>query len=246
MKILQFLLAALICILSACTPLQRGFDGAALISPSRPEVMLSAPGLPTLAEGQIAPFLYTDRGYQFPSTLLGVYGKDKASPMAITALSFVPNDLWEWDSADFSGPHGTKTAGAVFGGKSFAGTVRIVNGANDPFSPLVAAEGGAARVDQLAGPALCAAGTTSTVPRSFWSTANRCRSRWRRGICCRTTKRCRPLPPELPRRFRSGSVLGRTRCPDRAAPAYLDSINGKYLGVFLGSMTQKDIWPERI
>lgn len=245
MKILQFLLAALICILSACTPLQRGFDGAALISPSRPEVMLSAPGLPTLAEGQIAPFLYTDRGYQFPSTLLGVYGKDKASPMAITALSFVPNDLWEWDSADFSGPHGTKTAGAVFGGKSFAGTVRIVNGANDPFSPLVAAEEEQrASINWLAQRFVLRDDFNRVkiileyrepLPESL---AERDLLPYDEAVQALTARAAKAF------QVRFGS--GEGALPRPAAPAYLDSINGKYLGAFLGSMTQKDIWPERI
>ena len=242
MKIVQFLLAAVICILSACTPLQRGFDGAAMVSPVRPEVMISVPGIPVLAEGQMTPFLMTDRGYQFPSTLLGVYGKDAASPMAITAIAFVPNEFWEWDSADFSGPHGEKTSGAILGGESFAGTVRIVNGADDPFSPLVADAEKFASINWLA---------QRFVLREDFNRA-KIILEYREPLP-ESLKNMELLPyNETVQSFtaRAAKVFQvqfgskETPLPQPAAPAYLNSLNAKYLGAFLGSMSPKEVWPE--
>lgn len=243
MKMVQFLLAALICTLSACTPLQRGFDGSVLVSPARPALTLAAPGLPALAKGQTAPFLYTDRGYQFPSTLLGVYGTDAASPMAITVLSLVPDELWEWDSPEFSGPHGVKTAGVVLGGQSFVGTVRVVNGEKDPFSPLFADEEQFASINWLAQrfvlldefkrakiileyreplPASLS-GVTELMP--FNETVQAFTARAAQAF-----------------QVRFGSEEG--ELPQPVESPYLNSLNGKYLGTFLGSMSPKEVWSD--
>ena len=56
-------------------------------------------------------------------------------PVAIVALSFVPSNAWEWDPLSFSGPMAQQNMGTVFGGESFYGSVRIVNGAKDPLRP---------------------------------------------------------------------------------------------------------------
>ena len=133
-----FLLWCMVVAISACTPFYRGFEGSTLVSPARPDVSVSVVDMPMLAHGQIAPFLNTDQGYQFPETLVSVYGTDAASPVAIVALSFVPSNAWEWDPLSFSGPMAQQNMGTVFGGESFYGSVRIVNGAKDPFAPLFA------------------------------------------------------------------------------------------------------------
>ena len=91
-----FLLWCMVVAISACTPFYRGIEGSTLVSPARPDVSVSVVDMPMLAHGQIAPFLNTDQGYQFPETLVSVYGTDAASPVAIVALSFVPSNAWEW------------------------------------------------------------------------------------------------------------------------------------------------------
>ena len=128
----------LACLLAACTPLYRGFEGAALVSPQRPDVTITVPSLPLMAHGQIAPFVRTDQGYQFPETLVSVYGTAAAAPFAVVALSLVPNNAWEWDPLTFSGPLGQETPGALFGNEGFYGTIRIVSGEKDAFAPLFA------------------------------------------------------------------------------------------------------------
>ena len=144
-----FLLWCMVVAISACTPFYRGFEGSTLVSPARPDVSVSVVDMPMLAHGQIAPFLNTDQGYQFPETLVSVYGTDAASPVAIVALSFVPSNAWEWDPLSFSGPMAQQNMGTVFGGESFYGSVRIVNGAKDPFAPLFAPEDQWASLDWL-------------------------------------------------------------------------------------------------
>ena len=144
-----FLLWCMVVAISACTPFYRGFEGSTLVSPARPDVSVSVVDMPMLAHGQIAPFLNTDQGYQFPETFVSVYGTDAASPVAIVALSFVPSNAWEWDPLSFSGPMAQQNMGTVFGGESFYGSVRIVNGAKDPFAPLFAPEDQWASLDWL-------------------------------------------------------------------------------------------------
>ena len=124
---------------SACTPFYRGFEGSSWFLrrvPTFPSVLRYADA----CARQIAPFLSTDQGYQFPETFVSVYGTDAASPVAVVALSFVPNNAWEWDPLTFSGPLAERNMGAVFGGESFYGNIRIVNGAKDPFASLFVPE----------------------------------------------------------------------------------------------------------
>ena len=73
-----FLLWCVVVAISACTPFYRGFEGSTLVSPARPDVSVGVVDMPMLAHGQIAPFLNTDQGYQFPETLVSVYGTDAA------------------------------------------------------------------------------------------------------------------------------------------------------------------------
>ena len=68
-----FLLWCMVVAVSACTPFYRGFEGSTLVSPARPDVSVSVADMPMLAHGQIAPFLSTDQGYQFPETFVSVY-----------------------------------------------------------------------------------------------------------------------------------------------------------------------------
>ena len=126
-----FLLWCMVVAISACTPFYRGFEGSTLVSPARPDVSVSVVDMPMLAHGQIAPFLNTDQGYQFPETLVSVYGTDAASPVAIVALSFVPSNAWEWDPLSFSGPMAQQNMGTVFGGESFYGLVQRFACLND-------------------------------------------------------------------------------------------------------------------
>lgn len=244
MKIGKLLLLALVCALGACAPLQRGFEGSALISSAKPEVMLSAPGLPVLTEGKTEPFLYTDRGYQFPPTVLGVYGTDAKSPMAITVLSVVPDELWEWDSAEFSGPHGAKTEGAMLGGQAFYGTVRVVNGQKDPFSPLFAEnEEQFASLNWMAQRFVLLENFRSAkiileyrepLPESLAGVTE----------LMPFNEQVRAFTERAAKAFQVQFGSSEVTLPKPAEAPYLNSLNGKYLGSFLGSMSPKEIWSE--
>ena len=210
-----FLLWCMVVAISACTPFYRGFEGSTLVSPARPDVSVSVVDMPMLAHGQIAPFLNTDQGYQFPETLVSVYGTDAASPVAIVALSFVPSNAWEWDPLSFSGPMAQQNMGTVFGGESFYGSVRIVNGAKDPFAPLFAPEDQWASLDWL-------------VQRFA------CLNDFRRSKLILEYRE--PLPASL-KVFHV--QYGEAPMPKDEAP-YIKTLNARYMGNFLGSMSVKE------
>ncbi len=230
------LLSCLVALAVACTPLHRGFEGATLVSPARPDVALVAEGLPILAQGRLTPFLQTDNGYQFPETYLAVYGKDSRSPLAIVMLALVPSNIWEWDPLSFSGPLAVQTAGAAFGGRSFYGNIRIVNGAQDPFSPLVAQEDQWASVNWLAqrfavledfNKAKIILEYREPLPASLEGAASV------------------PLYNEDVQAFQARAAKAFSarfggKLPAAAAAPYLDTLNTKYLGQFVGSMAVKD------
>lgn len=237
MKTIRFFLWwCMVVAISACTPFYRGFEGSTLVSPARPDVSVSVVDMPMLAHGQIAPFLNTDQGYQFPETFVSVYGTDAASPVAIVALSFVPSNAWEWDPLSFSGPMAQQNMGTVFGGESFYGSVRIVNGAKDPFAPLFAPEDQWASLDWL-------------VQRFA------CLNDFRRSKLILEYRE--PLPASLKGvsevpvyneavqafRERAAKVFhvqyGEAPMPKDEAP-YIKTLNARYMGNFLGSMSVKE------
>lgn len=140
MKSIRLLLCStLLLLVFACTPLRRGFEGTTLISPAQPPLSVNV-DMPLLASGQIEPYLYTDRGFQFPETLVAVYGTNAASPMAISVLSVTPNNLWTWDPLSFSTPDRPISSTVAFGGENFDGSLHIINGEKDPFAQLFAAD----------------------------------------------------------------------------------------------------------
>lgn len=116
-----FLLWCVLVAISACTPFYRGFEGSTLVSPARPDVSVGVVDMPMLAHGQIAPFLNTDQGYQFPETLVSVYGTDAASPVAIVALSFVPSNAWEWTRCPSAGLWPSRTWGQCLAERASTG-----------------------------------------------------------------------------------------------------------------------------
>lgn len=225
----------LLCGLAACTPLYRGFEGAELVSPQRPDVAVSVPSLPMMAHGQNAPFVRTDQGYQFPETLVSVYGTDAASPFAVVALSFVPNHWWEWDPLTFSGPLGRETPGALLGDESFYGTIRIVDGAKDAFAPLFADEEHRASLRWLA--------------QRYAALSDFRRAKiileYREPLPASLADAVEaPLYDEAVRAFQERAAhafavrFGDAPAPDAPAP-YIKSIDARYLGSFLGSMSVK-------
>lgn len=137
MKLTRFLPLFLVLVLCSCTPLVRGFNNGALVSPVRPHIMIAVPDMPVLAQGKAMPMVQVDSNYQFPTMVIGVYGTDAQSPMVITSVATVPNDKWEWDQPGFSIPYGVKTKGVVYGGDNFYGKLYIVNSAKDAFAGLV-------------------------------------------------------------------------------------------------------------
>ena len=236
----SMLLSVLVCFLCACTPLYRGFEGGTMLSPSRPQVAISVPDLPVLAEGQISPYVYTDRGFQFPETFLGVYGTKADAPLVITAMSFVPSERWEWDTADFSTPLAQKTDGALFGGQAFAGNIRFVHEAQeDPFAPLVATPEQVTRLHWLA---------QRFVLRTYF---NQCKIilEYREPIPASLAgNETVPLySPEvqafIERARQAFQVSFDTKVQLSAQAPYLKSLNARYLGSFLGTMFMKELIP---
>ncbi len=139
-KFSLFLVLTGLVLLAACTPLRRGFDGNTLVSPVRPSFSVSpCPdlSLPLLAAGQIRPFVYTASGYALPETLAAVYGTTEKAPLAISVLSFVPNDIWTWDLPSYSYPDGPISSQVALGGEVFSGSLHIIEGEKDAFTPVV-------------------------------------------------------------------------------------------------------------
>ena len=152
------------------------------------------------------------------------------------ALSFVPSNAWEWDPLSFSGPMAQQNMGTVFGGESFYGSVRIVNGAKDPFAPLFAPEDQWASLDWL-------------VQRFA------CLNDFRRSKLILEYRE--PLPASLKGvsevpvyneavqafRERAAKVFhvqyGEAPMPKGEAP-YIKTLNARYMGNFLGSMSVKE------
>ena len=233
MKKVSLIFCVCLCWLCACTPMRRGFDGNKLVSPSRPEVTLAVPSLPVLAEGQANPFLYTDHGFQFPETFVGVYGSKADAPMAITVLSFTPGPLWEWDRSDFSTPAGTETTGATFGEQGFEGKIRLVNGASDPFTPLIAAPGQEASINWIAQRfVLRAYFNQSKIILEYREPATASM------VESKTVSLYDPnVQAFIARASKAFTVtFGVPAALPQEAP-YLKTINGRFLGNFLGTMT---------
>ena len=235
------LLSCAVALLAACAPFYRGFEGSSVVSPARPDVTIGAKELPLLSQGQISPFLNTDQGYQFPEVFVSVYGTDAASPMAIVTLAGVPNNAWEWDPLTFSGPLAQQTLGATFGEQSFYGNVRIVNGAEDAFSPLFADKEQWASLRWLAqrfavledfSRAKIILEYREPLPASLASSAGQL-----------------PVYSDQMQAFRERASkafevrFGGAASPDAAAP-YIKTLNARYMGTFLGSMSLKsDVFP---
>ena len=229
------LLCALMLFLAACSPLHRGFDGNALVSPARPDVTMEAVGLPMLAYGQIYPFLNTSQGFQFPDTLISVYGTNASGPMSIVVLSRVPNAGWNWDPLSFSGPLGAETPGAVFGDQGFFGSIRIVSGASDPFSPLVTQD--AASLSWLAQrfaaledfkQAKLILEYREPLPESLAGST--------------TVPLYDPVVVAFRERAAKAFAVRFGGAPSAERAPYIKTLNARYLGAFLGSMAPKDVF----
>lgn len=137
MKLLRILLVSIFLILgTACTPLIRGMEGGSLVSGGQPPLTISCT-LPLKATGSANPFIMTDAGFQTPETWLAVYGAESpTSPLAIAVFSEAPERM-QWDFASFSPVDGPVNGEVLFGGRAFASALRIIDAANDPFTPLL-------------------------------------------------------------------------------------------------------------
>ncbi len=241
-KILRLcLLLCAVAVLAACAPFYRGFEGSSVVSPARPDVTVGVKAMPMLSHGRISPFLNTDQGYQFPEAFVSVYGTDAASPMAIVTLAIVPNNAWEWDPLTFSGPLAQETLGATFGEQAFYGNVRIVNGAEDAFSPLFADKEQWASLRWLAqrfailedfSRAKIILEYREPLPESLAAVVGQL-----------------PVYSDEVQAFRERAIkafevrFGGAVSPDAAAP-YIKTLNERYMGKFLGSMSLKnDVFP---
>lgn len=242
MNVIRLLLCSVVLLMVfACTPLRRGFEGATLISPAQPPLSVSV-AMPLLTSGQIEPFLYTDRGFQFPETLVAVYGTNAASPMAISVLSVTPNNLWTWDPLTFSTPDRPVSSSVAFGGESFDGSLHIINGARDPFAPLFTAD------------------ETAQAKLNWIAQRYACRMQFDhvkiileyREPLSETLAAAIGSSPEVPvynpevqafqaRAAKAFGVQFVYAGPTVAQPPYLKSLNARALGAFLGSMSVKEL-----
>lgn len=137
MKLLRILLVSILLILgTACTPLMRGVESGKLVSGGQPPLTVSCV-LPLNTAGSANPFIMTDVGFQTPATWLAVYGAESpTSPLAIAVFSEAPERM-HWDFASFSLVDGPVNGEVLFGGRAFASALRIIDAANDPFTPLL-------------------------------------------------------------------------------------------------------------
>lgn len=139
-KFTLFLVITGLLLLAACTPLRRGFDGNALVSPARPSFSVGpCPDLPLplLAAGQIRPFVYTSSGHALPETLVAVYGTTEKAPLAVSVLSLVPDDIWTWDFPSYSYRDGPVSSRVDLGGEVFSGSLHVIEGEKDAFTLVV-------------------------------------------------------------------------------------------------------------
>lgn len=231
-----FLLWCMVVAISACTPFYRGFEGSTLVSPARPDVSVSVVDMPMLAHGQIAPV--PEYGSRLPvpgNPCLRIRNGRRVSRSHCGPFLCAQQRLG-MDPLSFSGPMAQQNMGTVFGGESFYGSVRIVNGAKDPFAPLFAPEDQWASLDWL-------------VQRFA------CLNDFRRSKLILEYRE--PLPASLKGvsevpvyneavqafRERAAKVFhvqyGEAPMPKDEAP-YIKTLNARYMGNFLGSMSVKE------
>lgn len=127
--------------ISACTPFYRGFEGSTLKFPRRPDVSVSVVDMPMLARhGRIARSLNTDRATGSRNPCLRVPERTRVSRSHCGPFLCAQQRLRLGPAHPLQRAYGQQGMGTVFGGESFYGSVRIVNGAKDPFAPLFAPE----------------------------------------------------------------------------------------------------------
>lgn len=221
--------------LMACTPLMRGMQNGSVVSDASPRVTMSST-LPLKVSGRANPFVNTDMGFQTPESVVAVYGAASAdTPMAIVAFSEAPTRM-RWDLPSFCYVDGPVTTQVAFGGQSFSGAVRKVNGANDAFTPLVAPADKAAEIWWLA--------QRFTVLDNFNQSKLILEYREPLPASLRDTDIIPSLTPEIE------GFAARAQAAFKVDFAFtgtvmergpvITGINGRYLGPFLGSLTPID------
>ncbi|MDD6088342.1 MAG: DUF4851 domain-containing protein [Desulfovibrionaceae bacterium] len=133
-KTLMLLLLTLVC---ACSPMKRGVENGKVVSSSQPALTLYARDLPLLSAGRYTPLKYMGASHVVPKTVVAVYGTDASSPMAVTIFAETPNDQLEWDALSFSYWDSPVSDGIIVDGNVFGGRLYALKGDRDPFVSLV-------------------------------------------------------------------------------------------------------------
>lgn len=126
-------LALLLAFGTGCTSLMRGFSGNNLVSNGYPPVTMTS-SLPLKLGAQFNPMVLSDMLFINPQTWLAVYGAENAdAPMAIVTYAVAP-DKFQWDMLTYSVPDGPVTSQVDFGGKTFSGSLHVLNGKSNHFA----------------------------------------------------------------------------------------------------------------
>lgn len=139
----HFVCAALLAVaVTGCTAAQqRGMQGDAYVSSTRPAIEVKVQNLPlrTFGSGTAALTSSGVLGGLPVQVWLAVYGKtDAKSPLAVVAQAEVPSE-WYWDSDTYK-PFSINQGVEVFDNVGYQACTYIVDGAGDAFSGLVAAD----------------------------------------------------------------------------------------------------------
>lgn len=144
--------AALVVLLTGCMGAQqRGMQGSAYVSTSRPAISMKAADLPLITggEGNINLNWAGMAGGVPVRTWVAAYGKGNVqSPLAVVALAELPQG-WYWDG-DERRPFSVDNGVEVFNDVAYQAGTYIVDGKNDPFAELEGATDAARPVRWLA------------------------------------------------------------------------------------------------
>lgn len=137
--LLPLLLLAVSALAVACAPLMRGMSGTAVVSSSRPAVLVRpAAGLELLGSGVASPLLSTELGLRPVDVGWALYADAARGRHLAVLLSEAP-DGWRWE-LDVSGPwREVPRAGYTSGPARFSGAAFLMPVRADPFTTMLPA-----------------------------------------------------------------------------------------------------------
>ncbi len=137
--VLPLLLLAAALLATACAPLVRGLSGDAVVSSSRPPVLVRpAAGFTLLGNGAASPLLDTELGLRHVDVGWAFYADATRERQLAVLLSEVPSG-WQWE-LDVSSPwREVRRDGYATGPARFAGATFLMPASADPFAAMLPA-----------------------------------------------------------------------------------------------------------